>query len=291
MSFEITQAFNAKYTDMVQLKLQQKKSKFRPNVMVKSFQGKSAQVVQQVGSIDAIERTSRHGDTVYGSTPHDSRWIFPTVYDTPADLIDDPDKLQMLIDPTSDYSSVHAASLNRAMDAKLITAGFGTSKTGIDGGTSTSFLSGNVIASGSLGLTIEKLDDLVKLALTHEVDLETERLFLAISPIQHSNLLRLTKVTSSDFNGNRPTLIDGRVKEFMGINFIVTNLLPVNGSSERRCLGWVQSGLCLGIWGDVTSSIDRMPGKKNSTQVFSTMTIGATRVEEKKVFEIACTES
>jgi len=289
MSFEITQAFNAKYSDMVQLKLQQKTSKFRPNVMVKSYQGKAAQVVQQIGSVSSQERTSRHGDTQYSSTPHDSRWVYPRTFDV-ADLIDDPDKLQMLIEPTSEYSTNHAAALNRDMDDVLITAGFGTSKTGIDGGTSTTFLSGNVIASSSLGMTVEKLGSLIELVGTHEIDLETEQLFVAISPKQHNDLLKLSQVTSADFNGSRPILVNGRVTEFMGARLIVTNRLPVNGSSERRCLAWVKSGLCLGIWGDVQSSVDRLPGKKNSHQVFSTLTIGATRVEEKKVFEIACTE-
>lgn len=291
MSFDITQVFNAKYTDMVQLKLQQKTAKLRPNVMVKNFQGKSAQVVQQIASVDAILRTSRHGDTQYGSTPHDSRWIYPQVWDAPAELIDDPDKLQMLIDPASEYSTNHAAALARAQDDVLITASLGTAKTGIDGGTSTSFLAGNVIASSSVGLTIQKLRDFVRLALVNQVDVENDPLFLAISAKQHDDLLALTQVTSSDFNGGRPTLVDGYVKRFMGINFVLTERLPVNGSSERRCIGWSKSGLCLGIWGDVQTSIDRMPGKKNSTQVFSTMTIGATRVEEKKVFELACSEA
>ena len=71
-----------------------------------------------------------------------------------ADLIDDQDKIRMLIDPTSTYAKAAAAAIGRKMDDVIIAALGGTAKTGSAGSTSTSLPSAQKIAHGSGGLTI-----------------------------------------------------------------------------------------------------------------------------------------
>jgi hypothetical protein len=44
----------------------------------------------------------------------------------------------------------------------------------------------------------------------------------------------------------------------------------------------------LGVWNDVETSIDRRPDKRNAVQVYCTETVGATRIEEKRVVQIVC---
>ena len=103
MSFQVTTAFVQQYTTNVQLLLQQRGSKLRDAVTVGSYTGKAAKSVEQIGAVTAQKRLTRHGDTPMISTPHAARWVFPTDYEW-ADLIDDQDKLRMLIDPTSPYA-------------------------------------------------------------------------------------------------------------------------------------------------------------------------------------------
>lgn len=288
MSFQITTAFSQQYANNVQLLAQQKGSRLRKAVMVNNYTGKAAKMVEQIGKVTAVQLTSRHSDTPLISTPHDARWVFPKSW-VANDLIDDADKVQMIIDPQSPYSMNFAYALGRAMDVEIITQALGTNKTGADGTTSTSFTAANIVASGSTGLTVDKLRTAKKLIMAADVDIENEELFCALTAKQHDDLLALTQVVSTDFN-EKPVLVDGRVQRFLGFTFIHSEQLPTT-SGERQVLCWAKSGLALGIWGDIETKITERPDKNYSTQVFARAHFGGTRTEEAKVVQLLCAES
>ena len=104
-------------------------------------------------------------------------------------------------------------------------------------------------------------------------------------------------------------LVDGKISAFMGINFIVSERIPgaagfntaINpniptGSSDGQYTTgsrWMvpvfaKSGMALGVWNDITTTIDRRPDKRNSYQVYVTGTFGATRLEERRCVIINC---
>lgn len=286
MSFDVTDAFVQQYTTNVSLLLQQRGSRLRDACTIGSYTGKAAKAVEQIGSVTAQARTSRHSDTPLISTPHDARWVFPTDYEW-ADMIDDQDKLRMLIDPTSPYAMNGAYALGRAMDSLIITAALGTALTGENGSTSTSFTAGNTIAVGGTGLTVAKLRTARKILLTNEVDVAMDPLFIAVTATQMDNLLGTTEVTSSDYNTVK-ALVQGNVDTFLGFKFIQTELLGTDGSGDRRCIAWAKSGLHVGIWNDITTKISERADKSYATQVYVKGTFGATRTEETKVIEIIC---
>ena len=289
MSFQVTTAFVQQYSTNVQLLLQQRGSRLRDCVTVGSYTGKAAKAVEQIGEVTAQARTSRHADTPLISTPHDARWVHPTDYEW-ADMIDDQDKLRMLIDPTSPYAMNGAYALGRAMDSLIITAALGTALTGENGSTSTPFDTANQqIAVGAAGLTVAKLRTAKKKLMANEVDVENDPLYCAVTAVQLDNLLGTTEVTSSDYNTVK-ALVSGSVDTFMGFKFIHTELLGLDGSSDRRCIAWAKSGLHLGIWNDITTKISERADKSYATQVYVKGTFGATRVEEGKVVEIICDE-
>jgi hypothetical protein len=291
MSDQISTAFVQQYTTNVGLLLQQRGSKLRDAVTVGSYSGKAAKAVEQIGSVTAQARTSRHSDTPLISTPHDARWVFPTDYEW-ADLIDDQDKLRMLIDPTSPYAINGAYALGRAMDNLIVSAALGTAKTGENGTTNTSFATASQqvgVGGTPAGLTVSKLRSAKKILMANEVDVEQDPLYIAVTAKQLDDLLGTTEVTSSDYNTVK-ALVQGQVDTFMGFKFIHTELLGVDGSSYRRVIAWAKSGLHLGMWNDINSRIDQRADKSYSTQVYVKGTFGATRTEEKKVVEILCAE-
>lgn len=289
MSFEITTAFVQQYTTNVSLLLQQRGSKLREAVSTNSYVGKAAKAVEQIGAVTAQKRTTRHSDTPLISTPHDARWVFPEDYEW-ADLIDDQDKLRMLIDPTSPYAINGAYALGRSMDSLIIEAALGTAKTGENGTTNTSFDTANQqIAVGATGMTIAKLREAKKILLENEVDVDMDPLYIAVTAKQLDDLLGTTEVTSSDYNTVK-ALVQGSVDSFMGFKFIHTELLGVDGSNNRRVIAWAMSGLHLGLWNDINSRISERDDKSYSTQVYVKGTFGATRTEEGKVVEILCAE-
>ena len=289
MSFEVTTAFVQQYTTNVALLLQQRGSKLRDYCTVGGYTGKAAKAVEQVGAVTAQVRTSRHSDTPLISTPHDARWVFPTDYEW-ADMIDDQDKLRMLIDPTSSYATNGAYALGRAMDDLIITAALGDAKTGENGTTTTGFATATQqIAAAASGLTIAKLRAAKKIFMRNEVDMDMDQLCIAVTAEQIEDLLATTEVASSDYNTVK-SLVQGNVDTFMGFKFIQIERLGVDGSSARRCIAWAKSGLHVGMWNDINTRIGERADKSYSTQVYVKGTFGATRVEEKKVVEILCTE-
>lgn len=293
MSFNVTTHFVQQYTTNVQLLLQQKGSKLRDAVSVGSYTGKAAKAIEQVGSVEAQKRTVRHGDTPLISTPADARWVFPTDYEW-ADLIDDQDKLRMLIDPQSSYAQNGAYALGRAMDDEIIASFFGTSKTGENGSTNTSFPAGQQVAAtigstGATGLNIAKLREAKRVLMANEVDIDNDPLFCVISAQQHDDLLNEAQAISLDYN-TRPVLVDGKITAFMGFNFIHSERLDVDGSSYRRVAAFAKSGMHLGMWNDISTMISERADKGYATQVYVKGTFGATRTEEKKVVEIKCAE-
>jgi hypothetical protein len=293
MSFNVTTHFVQQYTTNVQLLLQQKGSKLRNTVTVGSYTGKAAKAIEQVGPVTAQKRTIRHGDTPLISTPADARWVFPVDYEW-ADLIDDQDKLRMLIDPTSSYAQNGAYALGRAMDDEIIAAFFGVSKTGENGSTNTSFGAGQDVAvatgsTGATGLNISKLREAKKILMENEVDVDTDPLFCIITAEQHDDLLNEAQAISLDYN-TRPVLVDGKMTAFMGFNFIHTERLPVDGSSYRRVPAFAKSGMHMGLFNDISTMISERADKGYSTQVYVKGTFGATRTEEGKVVEIKCAE-
>jgi hypothetical protein len=273
MSNQITTAFVQQYSSNVQMLSQQMGSYLRGAVDVESVVGKNA-FFDQVGKTTAQLRTSRHADTPQLDTPHSRRRVSLADYEW-ADLIDNADKVRLLIDPTSSYAKAAAAAMGRAMDDVVITALGGTAFSGETGSTSVSLPAGQkpYSASQSDGLTIAKLLEAKKILDLNDVDPSIQRYFLC-GPNQISDLLGTTQITSSDFNTVK-ALAQGQLDSFLGFKFIVSNRLDA---------------IKLAIGQDVLARIDERADKSYSTQVYYAMSIGATRMEEEKVVEIACDE-
>jgi len=285
MSTQVTTAFVNQFSSNVAMLSQQMGSLLRGAVDTESVTGEKA-FFDQVGEAAAVARTSRHGDTPLVETPHSRRMVSLTTYEW-ADLIDDADKVRMLIDPTSSYARAAAAAMGRAMDDVIIDALGGTAKTGKEGATSTAFPAAQKIAHGSAGLTIAKLVTAKKLLDANNVDPSIKR-YIVVSPEQIEDLLNSTTVTSADFNTVK-ALVQGDINTFVGFEFIVSNRLSDDGTS-RLCYAWAQDGCKLAIGKDVMARIDERSDKSYSTQVYYCATFGATRMEENKVVEIACNE-
>lgn len=256
--------------------------------------GKQAVAVDQYASVTAAKRTNRYAPLVPFDTQNDRRWVFPSDYDW-NDLIDNFDKLRLLNDPQSHYVVNAVNALMRAVDDEIITAFFGTAKTGETGSTSTSFLSGNQIsvsfqAAAAAGLTVAKLIEARRLLMSNEVDIDNEPIFCVVTAKQHANLLNEIQVVNTDYN-NSAVLVNGKIEQFLGMNFVHSERLPVDGSSYRRVPVYTKSAMHLGMWNNITADVaQRKDLSSLPYQVYVHVTFGATRTEEKKIVEIPCAE-
>jgi hypothetical protein len=287
MSTQITTAFVEQYSSNVQMLSQQKGSLLRDKVRLESVTGKNA-FFDQIGSVTATVRSSRHSDTPQADTPHSRRRVSLVDYEF-ADLVDDLDKVRMLVDPTSSYAQAAAYAMGRAMDDAIITAATGSADTGVAGGTSVALPAGQIIAeAGTTGMTIAKLREAKEIIDLADVDPSLPR-HIIVSPKQISDLLGTTEVTSSDFNSVK-ALAQGDVNSFLGFNFVVSNRLAV-ASSIRDCIAFVGDGIALAVGKDSTARIDERSDKGYATQVYYSAAFGATRMEEDKVVKIQAYEA
>lgn len=306
MSYQVNTAFVQDYKNTVALLLQHRGSKLRDAVTVGAYTGKAAKAVEQVGPVAPVKNLSRHADTPLISTPHDARWVFPNDYDW-ADMVDDQDKLRMIIDPQSAYAQNAAMAMGRAMDEEILLAAFGSARTGENGTTSTGLGTVNsgpqdvALNTGgtSSNLNVAKLRAAKKILMTNGVDVDNDPIYMAITASDHDALLNEIQIVSSDYN-TTPVLVNGKVQSFLGINFIHTEFTSttnypqasvsgaglVNGSTRYLPM-WAKSGMHLGMWNDLSVSIDRRADKRNSTQLYVTGTFGATRLEEGRVVRIS----
>lgn len=308
MSTEITTAFVQQYSANVFHLSQQKGSRLRPLVRQETQKGKNA-FFDRIGSVTAVLRTTRHGDTPQLDTPHSRRRVSLGDYEW-ADLIDDQDKIRTLIDPQSEYAMAAMWALGRAMDDVIIAAAVGTAYGGETGSSSVVLPDSQKYAANNgsafSNLNVLTLRAVKKLFDAADVDESIPRYF-AIGSSQLQSLLAQTEVTSSDYASVK-ALVMGQVDTFMGFKFIRTERLTGSltytasattgavgsGTSDtgcRQCFAWAHDGLLLSVGEDMVGRIDVRPDKGYSTQVYARMSIGSTRMEEVKVVEVACKES
>lgn len=286
MSFEITTAFVQQFKSNIILLSQQKGSKLRGTVRDDGDVVGEKVFFERVGATSAVRRTERHGDTPLVSTPHSRRMASLWDYEW-ADMIDSQDKLRMLIEPTSTYALNGSYAIGRAFDDDIVVALGGDAFGGKDGSTVIPLPAGQKVAAGGTGLTIDKLIDARQILGLNEVD--DEMFTIVVTQRQISNLLRTTEVTSADYAAVK-ALVKGDVNTFMGFNFVKMNRLPVNGAAARLIYAYAKSGVGLHVPSDIKTRIGERADKSYSTQVYLSATIGATRIEDEKVVEIACVE-
>jgi hypothetical protein len=284
VSIEITEEFVQQYTRGIDLLVQQKGSRFRNAVSVETgIRGKQA-FFDQIGATSAVKRTTRHGDTPIINTPHARRAVPMIDYEW-ADLVDDPDKIKILNDPTNSYSMNAAHAMSRALDAEIIDAATGVAATGETG----SGLSGTpaVIPNGGSNLDVAILAEFSEALKADEND-QDEEWYMTLSSASERQLIASATATvaSRDFVSDQP-VVSGKLQRLMGFNFIHTERLNLDGSGHQIHFAWRKSALKLAIGKDSTGRISERPDKSYSMQVFYSMTIGAVRMEEEGVKQIA----
>lgn len=291
MPVAITTATVQQYKANVELLLQQEQSRLRGACNTGSHVGKAASVVEQFGTTTAQKKVNRHADTPLLDLPQDKRWVFPVDYEW-ASLIDNEDQLRMIIDATSPYARAGSAAMNRAMDSEILAAFFASSKVGENGTSSEAFDTGNYQVGVNTGgnassMNVAKLQAAIKQLMQAFKGEITEPVYGLISATEHDALLKEIQVVNKDYS-NSAVLEDGRVKRFMGINFILSELITGASGASRNIPVWVKSGMYLGIWKDMATEITKRADKSYATQVYLAMTLGATRTQQGKVIQVVC---
>lgn len=287
MSQQITEAFVQQFADNFRHLAQQMTSRFETRVTIEPNIVGMSKSVNRLGQRTASRRTQRHADTPINDQPHSTRFVDLFDWDD-GDMIDDQDKIRMLVDPTSDYVKAMVAALNRAKDDVIIAAMGGNSRA----------TTGNIILPttqkivvGGTGLTKAKIIQARKLFRRNEADNHNgEELFMTYTASAAADILADPTLTSADYMAGK-FLQEGDVEgKWMGFTWIPSERTPYDGAT-RRLYAWAKSGVTLGKGKDITTKVGEDPGKGFNVRIYGKQSIGAVRTEEEKVVEIAVTEA
>lgn len=117
-----------------------------------------------------------------------------------------------------------------------------------------------------------------------------EEIVVAISPAQHMDMILWQQSQSRDYGFQ--SLVKGEVNEFLGVKFLVTNMLPLDKEGNRMCVAWLKSRVKFGIWRDAEFRIaprEELVGLRE--QVMLKASSGATRMDKDTVFLMPCKEA
>lgn len=260
------------------------------------YKGEQAEAVKQFGKSKArVGQQQRYEDTPINPVPRDKRVVYPNEVDW-GEMPDKQDLIRELSDPTSALTESGVMSMGEALDEDIIIPSyFGVAKSGKGGAISNVFDSNMVVANdvggaSATGLNVAKLKRARKLLRAKKVKLERETIVCPITSTQEEELLNETEFISGDFRKSLILDEDGRLKKFIGINFVVIEELPKTGN-DREIPFYVKSGIYLGRWNELEVNVGPDPGKKFQTRIYMHQAFGAVRTEEGKVAKILCTES
>lgn len=313
MSNQISTAHVKQFSANVFHLSQQKGSRLRPFVRQESLRGEAG-FFDRIGSVTAIKKVNRHGDTPLINTPHSRRRVTMEDYEY-ADLVDKQDKIRTLFDPSNPYAQAAMWALGRAMDDEIIAAALGSAYGGKEGGTAVSLPNSQKVAghdgSTTTGVNFnvrtwrkvkEKFD-------SNDIDESIPR-YIAITSSQLQNLLSETEITSADFNTIK-ALVQGEVDSFLGFKVLRTERLgrsssnvtytvtngtvgvgtgTITAANSRRCIAWAQDGILLAVGMEMNVDIGPRRDKSMATQVYASLSLGSTRMEEEKVVEVIVSE-
>ena len=240
----------------------------------------------RLGEFSISERVSRAAPTVLQDAAHSRRMASVKLYDA-AVYVDKLDLNKMLIDPTSDYITKLSNVHGRNFDSEMIDALLGTAATGQNGSGSAAFDTANQqIAHGSTGLTVDKLNQAMRIMEGNEYDLDAQQLYLLINARGVEDLLGESEFTSFDFQESK-ALSERRLPTFRGINIVRTQRMPdETAGSTFRAILCTEDALKVAISEDMNVEVDKRPDLSNVMQVYTSMMFGAVRMEEKAVVDI-----
>jgi hypothetical protein len=197
-------------------------------------------------------------------------------------LLDKEDDLKILSDPKSAFTIAGGYSIGRQIDDVII-AKFGASAfTGEEGGTTTVLPSSQVVTADSTGLTKAKLLAAKRILDLNDVP-KSDRYFVT-SPYGMEDLLNTTEVTSSDFNTVK-ALVEGDFDTWLGFKFIESTRLLSESTTELN-YAYHKTGMCLGIAANPNIRTDERSDLSYAWQIYYSLHMGATRLEEDKVVEV-----
>lgn len=290
---------------------QQQVSRLLPYVRVKTGITGNMTAFGLLGESAVTDITgSRHGTTDWHDSPSYRRWAVKRDYQD-AQMLDEEDRLEILVDLEMGYAQNSAMAMSRKMDEVIIDAVTATAVSGATGtGTSTydttaptsSGGGGNQIAASGTGLTPDKMREALAILGAREAGLDdmlrgTSPYVWVTNPRGHQQLMAFTEATTTDYLGveirngqeasSRMPLVSGRIPFYMGFRILVSNHLNLSGSDYVN-VAWHNKAMALAVWGGRRVWVGDLPEHNLARGILVKEHFGSVRVHDRGVLSVLC---
>jgi hypothetical protein len=302
-TFTAMTAFDAN----MRLEINQQKARLADKAIKRNVAGAEKTKIDNLVSNHTMrKKTERNGDVSYDTTGYDGIWVVKPDPDYLATLVDKEDELMTRCDLKGADVMAHAGAYQRARDAGFLQGFFGTMITGKSGTVNNVFPAANRIAvtyDGAagvtpLGLTVRKLRHLRQTFAGRYIDL-SQPIYLGVDSTSVEQITSDAQVQNSDFlTALKPKWSeDGKyLTGLAGFEFVEIELsnpllwaeyggtdLTDAGSTQRDLPAWTADGMVEATWEDLFTSIDQLPGKHFSAQVYSRQQRCYSRTDQARV--------
>jgi hypothetical protein len=309
---DVTFTAQTNFESNMRLELNQKTSKLASRAIQRNTAGaEKTKIDNLIANQKTRKKTERNGDVIHDTAGWDGIWVAKPDPDYLATLVDNEDKLLTQVDIQGGDVMAHSAAINRAKDDAFLGGFFGDMITGKQGTVLNAFPAANVIAvdfqgpgvaTVIAGMNVPKIRRARRILARNFVDID-QPLYMALTSNQIEDLTMDAKATNTDFlNALKPKWSeDGKyLVGLAGFEFIEIELgnplfdnasltLDVNG--YRKVPFWSADGMVMANWEELFTSIDKLPTKHFSAQVYSRCQQVASRTDQNRCGYILCQEN
>ena len=270
MSTDISDAFIAQYLAEVHEAYQQKGSKLRNAVRLKTGIVGATATFQKAGKGVAGKKT-RHGNVPLMNADHST--VTATLEDWyGADYVDKLDELKTNIDERMVVANAGAYALGRKIDDLIITV--------LDSG------AGTTDTAATAGLTKARILSAFEALNAADAPDDGDR-YCLVGAHQWNEMLNLTEFKSADFAGNKyPWLKGTEARMWLGITWLFHSGLPLS-SGVRKCFLYHRNSLGLAEGQGLKVFTDWVP-EKAAHLVDHMISAGAVAIDGDGIYEWQC---
>ncbi len=282
MAYTISNAHIKAFESQIRHLAQQTDARLRPWVQERSGAAASRSW-PRIASHDWTTKGARGTNTAVSTVIADSQYsdrIASVVVKEDSDLVEQDEIAQVAIDPNAAVLQKLAYGGRRAIDSIIIAAATDNA-TNLAGDTIT-FPAGQVVGDYSTEFDFSMITQVNELFLTNNVPPDEPKCFV-IGPKQARALLHEALATNVWYVEAKQLVAGGFVKNFMGFDFIVSNLLTAPATGQLQCFAMTRKALGLTVAKDIWVRVAEDPSASFAWRIYSSFTMGAVRVEDEHI--------
>lgn len=255
----------------------------------------------KLGKATSYEKTGRNQIKV-PQTPTFERRQLDFQFIASDILVDVVDVMDMVGDPKSDYVQAMKNEIGREIDDVILTALSGSATVIANGSSSSTALpAGSKVAvsnhdydsgSGDVALTVGKLKKALALLGEDHVDVSRETVYCVAPMAQLMNLATEAEVVSRDYRSSEALETKGAIpglNGYLGITFIAFENTGTDSNADELAYVYPESAIKVGIRKELTvTAHEDFTRTGNPTILSAFVDLGAVRMFEEKVIQIAC---